>query len=184
MTNLVLAIRVDDEIELRLNEPRYAKAMNALTNKNLEHLRPWMPWAEREQTLDDTLTYMQGTMRAFVKGSGLPMNVWYQGKLAGSIGFPRMSRTTRCVELGYWLDKDVQGRGVITRAAHALTTYAIVELGLNKVEIHAAAGNTPSRAVADRLGFKQEGTLRECEWVQGKAHDLVIYGVLASEWQS
>ena len=94
-----------------------------------------------------------------------------------------MSWEKRRAEIGYWLDKDLQGRGIITRAARALTTYAITELGLNKVEIHAAAGNTASRAVPERLGFTQEGIIRQSEWLNGQAHDLVVYGMVAGEWQ-
>ncbi|HEX9068884.1 MAG TPA: GNAT family protein [Ktedonobacterales bacterium] len=183
MSTLSLSIRVDDEIELRLNEPRFAHEINALTNRNIAHLRPWMPWADHEQTLDDTLRYLEVSMRSLIEGTGLPTNLWYQGQLAGSIGYPRMSWEKRFAEIGYWLDKDLQGRGIITRAARALTTYAITELGLNKVEIHAAAGNTASRAVPERLGFTQEGVIRQSVWLNGQAHDLVIYGMIAGEWQ-
>jgi ribosomal-protein-serine acetyltransferase len=94
-----------------------------------------------------------------------------------------MSWEKRQAEIGYWLDKDTQGKGIITRATTTLVTYAFQEYGLNKVEIHAAVGNKKSRAVPERLGFTQEGILRQTEWLNGRAHDMVVYGVLASEWK-
>ena len=184
MSRLALAIRVDDEIELRLNELRYAEAYHELIIRNLDHLRTWMPWAALEQTAESTRTYMREVMHQFAEGVGLPTTLWYQGKLAGSLGFPRMSWEQRLAEIGYWLDQELQGRGIITRACRTLVTYAFEEYGLNKVEIHAAAGNAPSRAVAERLEFVQEGVVRQIEWLSGIPHDMIIYGKLASEWRS
>ncbi|GLV55574.1 ribosomal-protein-serine acetyltransferase [Dictyobacter sp. S3.2.2.5] len=177
-----LCIRVDDEIELRLHELRYAEAYHALIVRNIEHLREWMPWAAEEQTLEGTRNFMSSAMHRFADGTGLPTNLWYRGQLVGSIGYPRMSWQTRQAEIGYWLDKDMQGKGIITRATGALVTYAFEELGLNKVEIHAASGNYRSRAVPERLGFKQEGALRQNVWVNGQVYDMIIYGMLANEW--
>jgi ribosomal-protein-serine acetyltransferase len=184
MSRLSLAIRVDDEIELRLNEIRYAEAYHELILRNLDHLRAWMPWAAFEQTAESTRTYMREVMRQFADGVGLPTALWYQGQLAGSIGFPRMSWEKQVAEIGYWLDKELEGRGIITRACRMLVTYAFEEYGLNKVEIHAAADNRRSRAVAERLEFAQEGVIRQIEWLSGVPHDLIVYGKLASEWRS
>jgi ribosomal-protein-serine acetyltransferase len=103
--------------------------------------------------------------------------------MVGAIGYPRMSWEKRVAEIGYWLDKDMQGKGFITRATKALVTYAFQEYGLNKVEIHAAAENQQSRAIPERLGFTREGTIRQGEWLNGSVHDMVVYGMLASEWQ-
>lgn len=183
MSNLSLCIRVDDEIELRLNEQRYVDEYHALVVRNIEHLREWMSWAAFKQTPEVISSYMRGSMQQFAGGVGLPTNLWYRGQMVGSIGFPRMSWETRMAEIGYWLDKDMQGKGIITRAAKALTTYAFEEYGLNKVEIHAAVSNKKSRAVPERLGFTQEGILRQAEWLNGKAHDMIVYGMLVDAWK-
>ncbi|MGH7179120.1 MAG: GNAT family N-acetyltransferase, partial [Tepidisphaeraceae bacterium] len=53
---------------------------------------------------------------------------------------------------------------------------------LNKVEIRAATQNVRSRRVPERLGFTMEGTLRQVNKLADGFHDLVVYGMLASEW--
>lgn len=177
-----LCIRVDDEIELRLNELRYADEYYALIVRNSEHLRVWMPWAATEPTLEAIKAFMKAGMHQFAEGIGLPTNLWYRGQLVGAIDYPRMNLGKRLTEIGYWLDKDMQGKGIITRATKALVTYAFEEYGLNKVEIHAAAENQRSRAVPERLGFTLEGTMRQTIWLNGRVHDMVVYGMLANEW--
>ena len=51
-------------------------------------------------------------------------------------------------------------------------------------EIRAAVGNARSRALPQRLGFREEGILREAERVGDAYLDVVVYSVLASEWRS
>jgi ribosomal-protein-serine acetyltransferase len=68
----------------------------------------------------------------------------------------------------------------MTRAVKALIDHAFGELGLHRVEIRAAAENRRSRAIPERLGFEQEGILREAERVGERYQDLVVYGLLAS----
>jgi ribosomal-protein-serine acetyltransferase len=71
----------------------------------------------------------------------------------------------------------------MTKACRTLITYAFTELALNKVEIHGATENIRSCAIPKRLGFTQEGILRDAEWLYDHYVDTVIYGLLAREWQ-
>jgi ribosomal-protein-serine acetyltransferase len=59
---------------------------------------------------------------------------------------------------------------------------AFTKLNLNKIEIGAASSNKRSRAVPERLGFQQEGEIRDYEFINGRYLDRVIYGLKASEW--
>lgn len=53
---------------------------------------------------------------------------------------------------------------------------------LNRIELHCAATNAPSMAVASRLGFTREGVLRQDEWLHGAFVDQVVYGLLRAEF--
>jgi ribosomal-protein-serine acetyltransferase len=54
----------------------------------------------------------------------------------------------------------------------------------NRVEIPAAVENHRSRGIAERLGFAQEGTLRQAELVDGRYLDTVVYAMLAADWSA
>lgn len=73
------------------------------------------------------------------------------------------------------------GRG---GGGRAVVDYAFGRLGLHRVEIRCAADNHRSRAIPERLGFTQEGVLRESGYLNGRFVDMVVYGVLASEWRA
>jgi len=85
-------------------------------------------------------------------------------------------------EVGYWLDAGLEGRGLVTRAVTAVLDHAFGPLGLHRVELQTTTDNTRSRRVAERLGFTQEGVLREAAAFPGERRDVVVHGLLAREW--
>ncbi|WP_412734057.1 GNAT family N-acetyltransferase [Halalkalibacterium halodurans] len=105
-----------------------------------------------------------------------------QGNIAGSIGYLFMDWNARKTEIGYWLGDDYVGEGLATLACKQLIDHAFNDLGLRKVEINVATKNSKSKAIPEKLGFKQEGILRNYEYLNGEYHDRVIYGLLKEEW--
>ena len=81
------------------------------------------------------------------------------------------------------MDSDYQGQGIITQSCKRLIEYGFNALNLNRIEISCAAGNIKSRAIAKRLGFTEEGILREAELIRGgKLVDNCCYGLLKEDW--
>jgi ribosomal-protein-serine acetyltransferase len=72
---------------------------------------------------------------------------------------------------------------VMTDACRAVVTHLFGELELNRVEIRCAAGNTKSSAIPRRLGFTLDGTLRDAQFVNGRHHDLLVFGMLKRDWK-
>jgi ribosomal-protein-serine acetyltransferase len=70
----------------------------------------------------------------------------------------------------------------MTASCGCLLDYAFRNLGMNRVEIRCATGNTRSRAIPERLGFKEEGTVRQAEWLYDHYVDHVVYSMLRDEW--
>jgi len=69
-------------------------------------------------------------------------------------------------------------------ACDAIIEYAFKDLQLNRIEIRAGIHNRQSRAVPERLGFVNEGTARQAEWIYDHYIDHAIYGLLRSEWKA
>ncbi|MGI9180386.1 MAG: GNAT family N-acetyltransferase [Longimicrobiaceae bacterium] len=174
--------RIDEHTELRLLEERHAALLYALIDRNREHLRQWLPWVDASRSADGQRDFIRGALQRFAANDGLNAAIWHRGELAGVIGLHAINWPNRSTSIGYWLAASFQGKGVMTAACRALIDHALGELGLNRVEIRCATGNRRSRAIPERLGFTQEGTLRQAEWLYDRYEDLVLYSMLASEW--
>ena len=177
-------IPVDNEIELRLFEEVDAPEIFQLIERCREYLRQWLPWVDYETSVDDSRSFVRRSLQSYLDNEGFNLGIRYQNQLAGVIGFHTVNWPNRQVEIGYWLGADFQGHGVMTRACRAMIDFAFRKLQLNRVTILCATGNARSRAIPERLGFVQEGTLREGEWLYDHFVDLVVYSMLARGWDT
>jgi ribosomal-protein-serine acetyltransferase len=175
--------RLDQDVELRLLEERHAKELFALTDRNRAYLREWLPWLDNTISVADTRRFIQASLEQFANNNGFTAGIWYRGQLAGLIGLQKIDWANRSTNIGYWLGAAYQGRGLMTKACQALVDFAFTDLGLNHVEIRCAPENKRSRAIPERLGFRQEGLLRQAEWLYDHFVDHVVYGLLASEYK-
>lgn len=89
---------------------------------------------------------------------------------------------TEKTSIGYYLDKQFEGHGIMTQAVEALIKYCFDEIDLNRIEISAAVHNEKSRAIPERLGFTREGMLRDNELLNGIYSSSYIYSLLKSEY--
>jgi ribosomal-protein-serine acetyltransferase len=168
---------------LRLLEESDAHEVHALVEANRAHLSPWLPWAAQQLT-SDTVRYVEASRRRLAAGDGIQTVIELEGAIVGLVGFHGVDWDNRKTSLGYWLDAHHQGRGIMTRAVGRLVEHAFDAWRLNRIEIQVAPGNHRSRAVPRRLGFAEEGTLREAERVRGRYLDIVVYSLLAREWET
>ena len=179
----MLKLDLPDGCRLRLLEEDDADEFHALIDANREYLARWMPWAAGE-TRDGTLEFIRLTRKQVADNDGFQTAIVRDGSIVGIVGFHGVDWPARSTSIGYWLDERQQGQGIMTRAVRALVDHALLGWRLNRVEIRAAPENHRSRAIPERLGFREEGVLREAERVGDRYLDSVVYGMLASEWRS
>ncbi len=86
-------------------------------------------------------------------------------------------------ELSYALHRQFWGRGYITEASHSIVYYGFHHLKVNRIGAQVFTDNLGSIRVLEKLGFIQEGRLRQYRYAHGQAKDVFIYGLLAEEWQ-
>ena len=177
-----MKLRVTESVELRQIGEDDAETLTALIDRNRSHLKEWLPWLDSSTGIRDTARFIGRSMEQAQDDNGLTFGILYDGTLAGVLGQHYIDSLNRRTELGYWLDVGHQGRGIVTSAVARLTDYAFAEQDCNRVILHCATGNTKSRAVAERLGFVQEGVLREAEWLYDHYVDLVVYSMLKRAW--
>lgn len=176
--------RLDDLTELRLAEEEDADIAFSLVERDRDHLREYLQWVEGCRSIVDMLALIQYARAQVEVLNGFTCSIWHEGRFAGAVGLNSVNWQFRCAEIGYWLGEEFQGKGIVTRACRALLNHVFNEMWLAKAEIHVGVTNTRSRAIPERLGFVEEGTLRLKAYHNGETEDLVVYGILADEWRA
>jgi ribosomal-protein-serine acetyltransferase len=179
----VLRLRLPSGHEMRPLEEGDAEELYRLIDANRAHLARWMVWAE-SQTPQATAEFIRVARRQLDADEGLQAAIIGERRIVGVAGFHGIDWPNRSTSLGYWLAKSEEGGGTMTHAVSALVDHAFGRLGLNRVELRADVENVRSRALAERLGFRLEGTLRQALRLSDGFHDDALYALLAEDWPS
>lgn len=179
----MFTLKLNDDTELRPIEPRYAEELFSLVDRNREHLRKWLPFVDGTKTSADTLAFIKNSLRDHAEKGDQICCIWHKNKLTGNIGLHMRNQSGRCAEIGYWLGKEFEGKGLVTMACRAIIDYAFRELGCNRIQIRVEPANTRSRAIPVRLGFTYEGTLRQVDWCYDRPVDHEMHSLLREEWE-
>lgn len=179
----MFSFTLSETTSIRPLEVRHSDEFYQLVRKNLERLAVWCPWLDRVSTLEATREFLREKIQRFASGNGFTAGFFCNGRLSGVIALEYIDRANSATEIGYWLDRDAEGKGIVLEASKLLIDHVFDDLGLNRVQIRCGTENMRSRAIPEKLGFRQEGIVRQCEQLPDRFVDLVVYGLLAGEWQ-
>ncbi|WP_407271169.1 GNAT family N-acetyltransferase [Radiobacillus sp. PE A8.2] len=176
--------KIDEDVSLRLFTEDDAEEFYQFTIRSKAYLREWLGWLDYIESAEDSANNIKSRLKGMVENGGYPKSfaIIYKGKIAGTIGFNDIHKTNRIGVVGYWLGEEFQGKGIMSKAFESLINYGFKELNLNRIEVSVAVENAKSRALPERFGFTEEGTIRQAEWLYDHFVDHVIYGLLADEW--
>ena len=165
---------IDNEIELALVHSSFAKELTELVNAQKDYLGEWLPWVA---TCDEKSyrAFVQFALHKYADDKGLDTNIFYQGNLVGGVSLNNLYHHLKKCDIGYWLDQNHQGRGIMTRSVRAIMDIAKDVYGMDVAEIRAGEHNLPSRKVAERLGFEYCGMIYNNEAVNGKILNHAVY---------
>jgi ribosomal-protein-serine acetyltransferase len=171
---------IDEQTIVRTLTLHDAEVVFRAIDANRDRLRPYMPWEQTTRSPHDVRAFIE---RSLASPTDEDANGIFVGdEFAGSVGL-RVDVLMSCGEIGYWVPAAFEGQGLVTKACQLLVDHGFRDRHLHRIEIHAAADNLRSRAVAERLGFALEGTMRDGHRKPDDTYvDQVVYGLLGSEW--
>jgi ribosomal-protein-serine acetyltransferase len=178
----MLPYDLPDGCLLRLFEEADAGELARVVAANRAYLARWLPWVPTAGEAE-VLQFIRASLQQLADNDGFAAAIVDDGAIIGTIGFHHVDWNHRWTSIGYWLAEDRQGRGTMTEAVSALTAYAFGVWQLNRVEIRVAVGNDRSAAIPERIGFVEEGVLRQAERDGDSFKDLRVYAMLADEWR-
>jgi ribosomal-protein-serine acetyltransferase len=173
-----------DTAHLEIMFPHHAASLYEQIERDRERFEAWLPWCPTITDEKSAGQFIERFLTRLAASDGLLLGIWSNGDMAGGILLRSIDWSARRTEAGYWIAERYAGQGLVTRAAASLLDYVFDELKLEHVTLQMAVQNHRSRAVAERLGFSHEGTLRHAYAYPSGILDHDIYGLLADEWRS
>lgn len=142
-------VRADDALELVPMDPSCATEYLAAVERNIDRLAEWEPWAQQSPTIESIREFQTAVAASIARGELLDFAIRLDGRVAGSLG-SRLGGDR--AEIRYWIDRDLEGRGVAFRAVTELIE-RLHALGRDRLEAHVAVANARSIRLLERLGF-------------------------------
>jgi ribosomal-protein-serine acetyltransferase len=166
---------------------RYRKgdgaAVYALTerNDNREHLKGTAEDIVDLKSVEEAEVKARKHRAEWAKRERFVAGIWEGDRYIGEIWIEPDNWNVPCFEIGWFVDKGCEGEGLAGEAAQACLDFIFNELEAHKVIAKTSDTNTRSVKLAERLGFKEEGHLRENEFKDGKRYGTLLYGLLREE---
>lgn len=157
-----------------------AEAFAEAARESVDTVGRWMPWCTASFSEQDARGWFDECRTALASNTGYEFGVFSQdsGELLGGAGLNALNHQNLFCNLGYWVKQSAQRRGIAIRTVRAMVPYAFNTLGMQRVEIVIAAGNTASEAVARKFGAQFEGHARNRLQLHGVAVTAAVYSVV------
>lgn len=151
-----------ERLLIRMPKPGDGKVVFDAIQASLDELKPWMPFAQKEQSEEETEINIRDSYVKFIKREDLRLLIFHKetGEFIASSGLHRIDWSVPKFEIGYWIDTRYSGKGYITEAVEGITKFAFSDLKARRIEIRCDSKNDKSRKVPERLGFTLEGVLK------------------------
>jgi RimJ/RimL family protein N-acetyltransferase len=173
-----------EAVVLRRLDVADAGAVAKAVEDNIDHLRPWMPWANAESADERFQRRRLSEAEAqWNRGADFGYGLFAhddgpdgeRGRLLGAFGLTAR-RGPKTLEIGYWLCADATGRGLASRAVEALTDAAAELPDIERLLVYCDEANHASAAIPRRLGYRVDRVVavpaeataetgRQIEWV-------------------
>ncbi|MFG2307586.1 GNAT family N-acetyltransferase [Streptomyces sp. NPDC048566] len=136
--------------------------------------------------IDDARRSLRARLAGAADGSAVSFCVTDAegGAALGHIGLNEIDHVMSCARVGYWVLPEARGRAVATRALTLAARYGFTGLALNRLDLGHAVGHAVSCRVAERCGFRAEGTLRGAMFEEGRRdafRDVHLHGRVRSD---
>ena len=152
-----------------------------------EDMRLVAEWVNNPDYFGEYIPLMQQSRTELEKGyETMPPEVrWFiiekkDGSKIGSIGhFP----VGKLFEMGYAIIPSERGKGCCTEAVKIMVDYLFLSKDIGRIQAHTDIRNVASQKVLEKVGFKNEGTIRKSNFIRGEWRDMYLYSILREEWK-
>jgi [ribosomal protein S5]-alanine N-acetyltransferase len=180
---------VTGQVVLRPPRTQDVPEMRRALRTNAVHLRPWSIAAAPGEDAASLAAVSRAALqnrREWKRGQTFVFLVTLRDDDQRIIGRVTLGGVLRGAfqnaYLGYWIDKDQQGRGLMTEAVRAATAFAFSAAGLHRVQAAVMPRNGASLRVLEKAGYRREGMAERYLCIAGQWEDHALFAMTAEEW--
>ncbi len=169
---------------------RDARRWSEVRTRNRRWLQPWegaspsaqpATWESRHSPAVFTALLSQQRREARA-GRGMAFAIEVEERLVGQVTVSGLVRGAfESATLGYWVDRDVAGRGVVPTAVALVVDHLLGPVGLHRVQVDVRPDNAPSLRVVEKLGLRPEGRHERYLFIDGAWRDHLTFAVVAED---
>jgi [ribosomal protein S5]-alanine N-acetyltransferase len=172
------------EVTLRPLAYRDARAWRAVRRRNAAWLQQWDATVppEGNERPASYRTLVARLNRHARNGQGMPFALDVEGQFAGQVTVNNIVRgSAQFGSIGYWLDRDVAGRGIMPTAVALVIDHCFRSAGLHRIEACIRPENSNSLRVMEKLGIREIGYAPRFLHIDGAWRDHRLYAITVEE---
>lgn len=163
---------------------RDARDWRAVRKRNRDWLGPWDATSPLGMVdVPATFSAMARALRADARaGRCLPWVITWREQFAGQLTIGGIAYgSLRSGHAGYWIDRDLAGRGIVPLAVAMGFDYCFKHLGLHRLEVNIRPENEASKRVVEKLGLRYEGLRERYLHIDDDWRDHLAFAITAEE---
>jgi RimJ/RimL family protein N-acetyltransferase len=170
----------DDVVSLR---PPAERDVDAITAACQDPDIPRFTRIRSPYTRDDAVEFVRRTAEHWREGTSAELAITDPATdgLLGMIGLVRLAAEREVAEIGYWVAREARRQGVASRAVRLVSRWAVVDLGVRRLELMTRLENVASQGVATRAWFTREGVLRSYVTLGCGLTDVVMFSLVPAD---
>ena len=131
-----------------------------------------------------TREYLQYVQKQYEDGEFYDWAVVHResGRMIGTCGFTSFDDDNNAGEIGYVLNPDFRGQGLMPEAVWEVMKFGFLRLNLHRITARYMEGNAPSRRVMEKVGMSFEGTFRSAMYIKGEYRTISVCAILREEF--
>ncbi len=151
--------------------------------ESVTEMSTWMPWCHADYSIEESRAWVESRAEVWKKETEYDFAITdaRDGSFLGGCGLSHIDQANQIANLGYWVRTSRTKRGVASAAVRLLVQFGLGKLKLNRIEIMAAVGNKASQRVAEKVGARREGILRNRLVVRDRVYDAVMFSLIPED---
>jgi RimJ/RimL family protein N-acetyltransferase len=173
---------------LRTYHPGDGPFLSMAVNASYDHLRPWMPWAKPDQSVEESEMLARMFRANYLLSRDFVMGIWAldESRLLGGTGFHLRNNPWENLnaEIGMWIAADAAHKGLGTEVLKALLAWGFTAWPWQRITWYCDTRNEASAKVARKAGLRQEALFRgDAPLGDGSRRDTLVFALLKEEHQ-